>query len=463
MRVSTLVFCSLASVVAWNINQSSQAAPQPETRQVDLEAEVAEGGYENDRSSWQGAIALPESFIPTFSQLSSPPSSPPSSPAQLSQQSFSKQWIDTEAYAEPVTPTASESLMQEGATVAESILQMESAGSESSVIQATEPIESDSIRAIQESASTSIHNDWSHEANESWFAQDAEEDDSEIADDEEPVDWENLPDLPPPLPDTENADPDAAMNDLGEIQVIAPPRRSPTAQLLLRSNYITTSDIADPIFTEGNSVVMNSATLLVTPELSTRTRLVARAGVDVAEVFAADDYTVARFGLGVQQRVGRSTFLQVGWTHDRTTSGSAFLADHSARFSVLHQEALGDRLSLTPFYELRGSFTNVRKQNRISNSLGARLNYQVTSRFSTGLDYRLVVDSLTEGRGFDGDRSTGARNQFSLVANYQVNRQFFINSSISYLLGETFTFDQGAQDLNNVLFQIGIGLNLPLF
>lgn len=467
MRASTLVFCSLASVVAWNINQSSQAAPQPDALQIDAEVEVAEAAYENNGSSGQGAIAPPDTFSPTFSSgrkpsfNHAPSSAPKPHPEQLQ---FSKQWINTESYAEPPDTQPSEPVPQQGASIAETILQIESSNSESHSIQVVEPSESYSIRAFRDSANTqSIPSDWSNEVDASLAAQASEDDESEIDEDEEPVDWENLPELPPPLPEEEPADPESTMNDLGEIQVIAPPRRSPTAQLLLRSGYITTSNIADPIFTEGNSVWMNSATFLVTPELSNRTRLVARAGVDLAEVFEADDYTVARFGLGVQQRVGHTTFLQLGWTHDRTTSGNNFLSDHSARFSVLHQERLSERLRFSPFYELRASFTNPEIQSRISNSLGARLSYSVTPRFETGLDYRLVVDSLTEGGEFDGGRSTGARNQFSLVANYQVSRQFFINSSVSYLFGETFTFDQGAQDLNNVLFQIGIGLNLPLF
>ncbi|MEM7555514.1 MAG: outer membrane beta-barrel protein [Cyanobacteria bacterium P01_A01_bin.84] len=274
-----------------------------------------------------------------------------------------------------------------------------------------------------------------------------------------------IPDFPPveetpPLTESEIKD------ELGEIEIIQPkvkqpPRRKqPNAQLLLRSSAFTSSNITSlENLRDGDTIFVNSATLLVTPKLGKQTRLIATAGGGLARFATEGDsnYNFLNFSLGVQQRIGKGMYAQFGWAQDRIyqdDDGDRVLLDDSLRLVLGRQDQLDKKLRLDSFYELRGSFTTPDEQSRIANSLGARLRYDITPDLQGAINYRLSFQDFTQESRFD------TRHQLGMQAIYSINRDLFIGGSASYLFGSSNDSDI---DLDNFSLGINVGLNVPLF
>jgi hypothetical protein len=109
---------------------------------------------------------------------------------------------------------------------------------------------------------------------------------------------------------------------------------------------------------------------------------------------------------------------------------------------------------LDSFYELRASFANPDAQNRITNTVGTRLRYDITPQLQSALDYRLTFKNFTIVDRADTEH------QLSALAIYNINPDLFIAGSISYLFGRS---SESTIDLNNLSFGLSLGLNLPLF
>lgn len=270
----------------------------------------------------------------------------------------------------------------------------------------------------------------------------------------------------PPEEETSSLTEEEIKNEIGEIEIIQPkvkrpPRRKQrNVQLLLRSSAFTSSNITSlEELPDSDTVFVNSATLLLTPKLGEQTRLIATAGGGLAR-FATEgesDYNFLNFSVGVQQRITRKMYAQLGWVQDRIyrdDDGDRLLLDDSVRFTLGRQDRLDDSLRLDSFYELRGSFASPEEQNRIVNSLGARLRYDITSDFQGSLSYRLSLQDFTQDSRFD------TRHKLGLQAVYSINRDLFIGSSASYLFGSS---SDSNIDLDNFSVGINIGLNVPLF
>lgn len=270
----------------------------------------------------------------------------------------------------------------------------------------------------------------------------------------------------PPADSNQETDPQDIKDELGEIEIITPrqqqppQRRQPDVQLLLRSSAFTSSNITSlEIFQPSDTVFINSATLLATPKLGENTRLVAAAGGGLVRYADQGDfnYNYLNFNVGIQQRLTRGMYGQLGWVQERlyrNGSGDRLLLDDSLRLTVGRQDQLSDRLRLDSFYELRTSFATPNDQNRVANTLGARLRYDITPQLQGALDYRLSLKDFTQQDRFD------TQNQIGLEAIYSLNRDLFISGSASYLFGSS---SDATVDLDNFSVGINIGLNLPLF
>ncbi|MBW4642537.1 MAG: outer membrane beta-barrel protein [Goleter apudmare HA4340-LM2] len=271
-----------------------------------------------------------------------------------------------------------------------------------------------------------------------------------------------------PVDDTnQQIDPADVEDELGEIQIIPtrpvqqpPQRRQPDVQLLLRSSAFTSSNISSlEIPQPSDAIFINSATLLATPKLGEETRLIAAAGGGLVRYGEQGDfnYNYLNFNVGLQQRLTKEMYGQLGWYQERlyrNGSGDRLLLDDSVRLSVGRQDQLNSRLRVDSFYELRASFATPNDQNRIANTLGARLRYDITPKLQGALNYRLSLKDFTQQDRFD------TQNQFGLEAIYNINPDLFIGGSASYLFGSS---SDASVDLNNVSVGVSIGLNVPLF
>jgi Putative beta-barrel porin 2 len=270
-----------------------------------------------------------------------------------------------------------------------------------------------------------------------------------------------------PVNDSNQAiDPQDVKDELGEIEIITPrqqqppQRRQPDVQLLLRSSAFTSSNITGfEAFQPSDTIFINSATLLATPKLGEETRLVAAASGGLVRYADQGDfnYNYLNFNVGIQQRIARGMYGQLGWVQERLYrdgSGDRLLLDDSVRFTVGRQDQLDNRLRLDSFYELRASFATPSEQNRVANTLGARLRYDITPQLQGALDYRLSLRDFTQQDRFD------TQNQIGLEAIYSINPDFFISGSASYLFGSS---SDASVDLDNFSVGISIGLNVPLF
>ncbi|AFY36024.1 outer membrane beta-barrel protein [Calothrix sp. PCC 7507] len=271
----------------------------------------------------------------------------------------------------------------------------------------------------------------------------------------------------PPADTSQQIDPQDVENELGEIKIIPsrpvqqpPQRRQPDVQLLLRSSAFTSSNITGlEIPQTSDTLFINSATLLATPKLGEDTRLIAAAGGGLVRYGDKGDfnYNYLNFNVGVQQRLTKEMYGQLGWYQERLYrdgSGDRLLLDDSVRLSVGRQDQLNSRLRLDSFYELRASFAAPSDQNRVANTLGARLRYDITPKLQGALDYRLTFKDFTQQDRFD------TQNQLGLEAIYNINPDLFIGGSASYLFGSS---SDATVDLSNFSVGVSIGLNVPLF
>lgn len=271
----------------------------------------------------------------------------------------------------------------------------------------------------------------------------------------------------PPADTSQQIDPKDVESELGEIKIIPsspvqqpPQRRQPDVQLLLRSSAFTSSNITGlEIPQPSDTVFINSATLLATPKLGEETRLIAAVGGGLARYGDKGDfnYNYLNFNVGIQQRLTKEMYGQLGWYQERLYrdgSGDRLLLDDSLRLSVGRQDQLNSRLRLDSFYELRASFATPGDQNRVANTLGARLRYDITPKLQGALDYRLSFKDFTQQDRFD------TQNQLGLEAIYNINSDLFIGGSASYLFGSS---SAASVDLSNFSVGVSIGLNVPLF
>ena len=273
-------------------------------------------------------------------------------------------------------------------------------------------------------------------------------------------------DLTSPESEIKPLDPEDTKSEIGEIQILNTPasataaRRQPDVQLLLRSSVFSSSNITSlSAFSPSDTVFINSGLLLATPKLGETTRLIASAGGGLLRFANRGDsnYNLLNFNVAVQQRIAAGTYGQLGWVQEnlyRADSGDRLLQDNSVQFILGRQDQLGQQLRLDSFYELRASFTNPNDQNRVANTLGARLRYDITPKLQGALDYRLTFKNFTQVDRADTEH------QISALAIYNINPDVFVAGNVSYLFGRS---SSAAIDLDNLSIGISLGWNVPLF
>lgn len=272
-------------------------------------------------------------------------------------------------------------------------------------------------------------------------------------------------DLPAAMPTSVPEVTPEEKDDLGEIRFLPRPaqqplpRRQPDLQLLLRSGVFTSSNItALNLFQPGDTVFVNTATLLATPQLGPKTRLIATAGGGLVRFANRGDfnYDMLNFSTGIQQRLTSGTYGQLGWTQDRlyrSGNGDKLLVENAAVLAVGRQDQIGKNLRLDSFYELRASFAEPEEQSRVANTAGLRLRYDITPQLQGALDYRISFKNYTQVARSDTEH------QVSAQAIYNITPDLFVAGSVSYLFGRS---SSKVTDLDNLSVGLNVGFNLPL-
>ncbi|MEL6502265.1 MAG: hypothetical protein AAFQ23_12865 [Cyanobacteria bacterium J06623_1] len=270
-------------------------------------------------------------------------------------------------------------------------------------------------------------------------------------------------------PAVEPVDPADIEAELGDIEIIerpvAIPAEQPTGQLIFRSSIFSSSNISgveDSVTGDSNdsdALFSNSLFFLATPDIGPRTRLISSAGGGLVQFSDNEDsdYNFLNLSLAVQRRVTPAIYgeLGVNWQQIYANeSGERSLSDISPRFRIGRQDRLSDQLRLDSVYELQFRLTDPAEQQRISNALGVKLNYDLAPRWRTGLEYRLTLDDFTQERRFD------TRNLVRALTTYNFNEDAFVSGNVSYLFGSS---SESSVDIENLSVGITFGVNAPLF
>jgi len=273
-----------------------------------------------------------------------------------------------------------------------------------------------------------------------------------------------FPEVPPPPPD-EPYTPDESDNDLRKPDIIrrslqeSSPRQ-PNLELLLRSWAQTYSSINSPAI-NGETAFVNSALLRGKLDLGSETSLVADAGGSSVLFTSEYGYNALNFSFGVRQQLANNTAAELAWVQERLSKNGSSdrLVDNSLRLAVGRLDRLSSKLRLDSGYELRASFASPYEASLVRNTLTVGLRYDLTPRLQGRLDYQVVFDDFTRQ-----DR-LNTQQQITAMTVYYLNRNTFINGSVSYLVGDSYNRLTGGSGYNLNYFSIGvnIGYNLSIF
>lgn len=271
---------------------------------------------------------------------------------------------------------------------------------------------------------------------------------------------------PPAVDPIDPADLEAELGDIEIIErPVVVPTAQPTGQLIFRSSIFSSSNISgveDSVTgdsDDSDALFSNSLFFLATPDIGPRTRLISSAGGGLVQFRENEDsdYNFLNLSLAVQHRVTPAMYgeLGVNWQQIYADeSGERSLSDISPRFRIGRQDRLSDQLRLDSVYELQFRLTDPAEQQRISNALGVKLNYDFAPRWRTGLEYRLTLDDFTRESRFD------TRNLVRALTTYNFNEDSFVSGNVSYLFGSS---SESSIDIENLSLGITFGINAPLF
>lgn len=256
--------------------------------------------------------------------------------------------------------------------------------------------------------------------------------------------------------------------EVGEIRPLSETTQSattqtppqPNGQLLIRSSAFSSSNVTGNDLSSTDDIVfVNGATLLLTPKLGPKTRVIGTAGGTLTRFATAgeNNYNSLDFSLGVQQRLTDRTYGQIDWVNNQlysTETGDRTLSENSARFIIGRQDQLDENLRLDSSYELRARFSDPDDRSRISNSVGTRLRYDFSTDWQASLGYRLAFSEFTQNGRAD------TSHQFQATTTYTPTKGTFVTGFASYAFGSS---SEPTVDLSNLSFGVGVGMNLSLF
>ncbi|NJN57334.1 MAG: outer membrane beta-barrel protein [Leptolyngbyaceae cyanobacterium SL_5_9] len=213
-------------------------------------------------------------------------------------------------------------------------------------------------------------------------------------------------------------------------------------------------DRLDPI---DDQLISLSASVLAAPSLGPDTLLIAsvEGGLIHYNELSELDYRELEFRASLRQFFSARTYGEIGWSNQQLfDDGDRFFNDHSLRLTLARRDPLASNLRLDSFYQLRLSFADPSDRNRIINTLGIGLNYDLQPDLSVGLDYQFTLTDFTQQ-----DRDD-LYNQVVAQLSYDLSR----NSRIILFGGFSFGDSSDSDvDFNSAIFGASIDVNVPLF
>ena len=135
--------------------------------------------------------------------------------------------------------------------------------------------------------------------------------------------------------------------------------------------------------------------------------------------------------------------------------GVRFFNEHSLRFDLTRQDSLSPSLKLTTAYQFRWNLTgDIEKYDRLVNGGQISLNYKLSPRISTGLDYQASWSHFTEQSRDDVSHYLGANLSYSL------NDRMSINAFGGRSMGVS---SEKRIEPNSWIFGLGFNFNVAIF
>ncbi|MBD1909431.1 MULTISPECIES: hypothetical protein [unclassified Leptolyngbya] len=233
-----------------------------------------------------------------------------------------------------------------------------------------------------------------------------------------------------------------------------------TVFLLGRLSFFSSNNILlddfDPI---DDQVFQGGLSLFASPSLGPRTYFFGSVGgsLSVYNNLSGLNYSDLELQAGIRQVIFSNTYLDASWSNQQffgLDNGGRFLTDNSLRLSLSHREQLAARLYLDGFYQLRFSFTDPSDRDRIFNTFGLSLGYDLQPGLEASLGYQLVLSDFTQQERHDSYHEVTAQLSYALTENSRVS--LFAGLSFGDSTESSLNFDSS-------LFGLIFSTNFSLF
>ncbi|HEY9748973.1 MAG TPA: hypothetical protein V6C63_09855 [Allocoleopsis sp.] len=251
--------------------------------------------------------------------------------------------------------------------------------------------------------------------------------------------------------------------ELGNIRLRPQPVRASrpqrTVYLQGRVDFFQSDNIFSSVDPIDDSLIRTGLSLWAAPAIGPKTYLIGSINGNLIKYANQDDfdYNEVRVGVSVYQQLTPKMYGEVGLSNQQLFTaggGDRFLSDTSIRLGLGRRDSLSRTVTLDSFYQLRYSIADPSDRSRVVNALGASLNYNMTSKLQTGLDYQYVLSSFTEQGREDNYHQLLAR------LSYDWSR----NSRVTVFGGFGFGNSSNRNvDFDSSILGVSLSVNLPLF
>ncbi len=245
-----------------------------------------------------------------------------------------------------------------------------------------------------------------------------------------------------------------------DLSLTQPPIKVPV-YLRLSSSYLSNSNSRaseDPV---EDQLFRSTVSLTASPILGRRTAAYATVQGNLFRYgdLSRLDYNELRFRAGVRHVLRSRVIGELGWTHRQLffrESGDRFLSDNSVFGAISRRDpgVLGPKTSLNSFYRVRASFADPKTSNRVVNTLGTTLSYDVTPRLKASLTGLGVITSFTRQSRHDVYGQALASLSYTLAKNTRLSLFAALNRGGSV---------DDRVDFDNALLGVSFSSSLKLF
>lgn len=244
------------------------------------------------------------------------------------------------------------------------------------------------------------------------------------------------------------------------LSLTQPPIKVPV-YVLASASYLSNSNTRaseDPI---EDQLFRSTVAITASPILGRRTAAYATVQGNLFRYgdLSRLDYNELRFRAGIRHVLRSRVIGELGWTNRQLyfrESGDRFLSDNSVFGTISRRDPgiLGKKTSLNSFYRVRASFADPKTSNRVVNTLGTTLSYDVTPRIKASLTGLGVVTSFTKQSRHDIYGQALASLSYTLAKNTRL--------SIFAALNRGGSADDRV-DFDNALLGVSFSSSLKLF